>query len=246
VTSVIVTCVTDVVPTYSVGGTVSGLTGTGLALQNNGGDTLAVAATAFTFATELLDLAPYAVTVSTQPAGQACSVTGGDNNLGGGAIAGADVTSVIVTCVTDKADQTITGFTATPSSGAVGGTSTLSVSSVASVASVSHVAQSGQKRPTTKASGIPVTFGSNTLTICTVSGSTVSYLAIGTCTVTADQAGDANYNPAPQVTLDINVTATPPAIPNVPIPTLSQWGLVAMFMMMLGIGGMVVRRKTRS
>jgi len=233
-------------PTYSVGGTVSGLTGTGLALQNNGGDTLAVAATAFTFTTELLDLAPYAVTVSTQPAGQACSVTGGDNNLGGGAIAGADVTSVIVTCVTDKADQTITGFTATPSSGAVGGTSTLSVSSVASVASVSHVAQSGQKRPTTKASGIPVTFGSNTLTICTVSGSTVSYLAIGTCTVTADQAGDANYNPAPQVTLDINVTEPPPAIPNVPIPTLSQWGLVAMFMMMLGIGGMVVRRKTRS
>ena len=91
-----------------------------------------------------------------------------------------------------------------------------------------------------------MTFGSNTLTICTVAGSTVSYLAVGTCTVTADQAGDADYNPAPQLTLDINVTEPPPAIPNVPIPTLSMWGLVAMFLMMLGVGGMVVRRKTRS
>jgi hypothetical protein len=88
---------------YSVGGSVSGLTGTGLALQNNGGDTLAVAAaaTTFTFTTELPDLATYAVTVSTQPTGQTCSVTGGDNSLGGGAIAGADVTNVVVDCIDD-------------------------------------------------------------------------------------------------------------------------------------------------
>ena len=137
-----------------------------------------------------------------------------------------------------KADQTISGFTADPASGVIGGTSTLSVSSAAAV---SRIAQSGQKLPTTKASGIPVTYGSNTLTICTVTGSTVSYLAVGTCTVIADQAGDANYNPAPQVTLDINVIEL---IPNVPIPTLSLWGLVAMFLMMLGVGGMIVRRKT--
>jgi len=98
VTSVAVNCVDDVVSTYSVGGTVSGLTGTGLALQNNGGDTWAVAAatTAFTFPTELLDLAPYAVTVSTQPTGQTCTVTNGS-----GAIATADVTNVAVDCVVD-------------------------------------------------------------------------------------------------------------------------------------------------
>jgi hypothetical protein len=83
---------------YSVGGTVSGLTGTGLALQNNVGDTLAAAAaaTAFTFATELPDLATYAVTVSTQPTGQTCSVTNGS-----GTIAGADITNVAVDCVDD-------------------------------------------------------------------------------------------------------------------------------------------------
>jgi len=98
VTNVAVTCVTDVVPTYSVGGTVSGLTGTGLALQNNGADTLAVAAAAtdFTFTTELPDLATYAVTVSTQPTGQTCEVTNGS-----GTIAAADVTDVGVACVDD-------------------------------------------------------------------------------------------------------------------------------------------------
>jgi len=97
VTNVTVTCVDDVVPTYSVGGTVTGLTGTGLALQNNGGDTLAVAANGpFGFVTELLDSAAYAVTVSTQPTGQACSVTNGS-----GTISTANVTDVGVTCVDD-------------------------------------------------------------------------------------------------------------------------------------------------
>jgi hypothetical protein len=86
------------VSTYSVGGNISGLTGTGLVLQINDGETLAVAAadTAFTFTTELPDLAAYAVTVSTQPTGQTCTVTNSS-----GAIAAADVTDVAVDCVDD-------------------------------------------------------------------------------------------------------------------------------------------------
>jgi len=154
-------------------------------------------------------------------------------------------TQVTLDIVVGKADQTITGLTADPASGVIGGTSTLVVTGAAAAASVVQVAQSGQKNPTTKASSIPVVFGSNTLTICTVAGSTVSYLAIGTCTVTADQAGDANYNPAPQVALDINVTEASPVIPYEPIPTLSLWGLVALFLMMLAIGGMIVRHYCR-
>jgi hypothetical protein len=95
VTNVAVTCVTNVIPTYSVGGMVSGLTGAGLVLQNNGGDALAIAADdQFAFATELTDGAAYAVTVSTQPTGQTCSVTNGS-----GTIATADVTNVAVACV---------------------------------------------------------------------------------------------------------------------------------------------------
>ena len=88
--------------TYTVGGNVNGLTGSGLALQNNGGDTLAVAANgSFTFATELQDGSDYSVTVSTQPTDQTCSVANGS-----GTIAAANVTNIAVTC----ADSPPPGF----------------------------------------------------------------------------------------------------------------------------------------
>ena len=92
---------------------------------------------------------------------------------------------------------------------------------------------------TNASSGLTATFASITPDVCTVSGDTVSYIDEGTCTVTADQAGDANYSAAPQVTLDITVTLTLPS----PIPTLSQWSLLIMFLLMLGFGGLVIRRK---
>ncbi|MCL7983389.1 MAG: YncE family protein, partial [marine benthic group bacterium] len=67
--------------TYTVGGTVSGLTGT-VALLNNGGDGLSVSADGgFTFATPLADGAGYAVTVGTQPAGQTCEVASGTGTI---------------------------------------------------------------------------------------------------------------------------------------------------------------------
>jgi len=49
------------------------------------------------------------------------------------------------------------------------------------------------------ASGNPVTFSSTTTGVCTTSGSTVTGLTLGTCTIAADQAGNTNYYPAPQV-----------------------------------------------
>ncbi len=42
-------------------------------------------------------------------------------------------------------------------------------------------------------SGLPVTFGSNTPGVCTVSGSTVTLVTGGTCTVYATQAGNGSY-----------------------------------------------------
>src|SRR5512140_975779 len=94
VTSVAVTCVTN---TYPIGGTVAGLTGTGLVLQNNAGDDLPVtAAGAFTFAQPVASGASYAITVKTQPTSpnQLCSVSNGTGNVGAGA-----VTDVSVACV---------------------------------------------------------------------------------------------------------------------------------------------------
>jgi hypothetical protein len=78
---------------YTVGGNVSGLSGT-LVLQNNGGDDLVINADGpFTFATPIGDGLPYDVTVFSEPAGQDCVLSNA-----GGTISGANVTSVGVSC----------------------------------------------------------------------------------------------------------------------------------------------------
>ncbi len=95
VATVAVVCTTE---TYTIGGTITGLTGGGLVLQNNLGDDLPIAAgaTAFTFATPLTDGSPYAVTVLAQPATptQVCTV-----DAGTGITTAASVTNISITCV---------------------------------------------------------------------------------------------------------------------------------------------------
>lgn len=80
--------------TFALGGTVAGLTGTGLRLTN-GSDTVDVAAgaTSFTFPTKVADGSVYGVAVLNQPAGQTCTVTNGTAVMGS-----ADVTNVQVNC----------------------------------------------------------------------------------------------------------------------------------------------------
>jgi len=90
------------VSTYSIGGSVSGLVGSGLVLQLNAANDLAIAADgSFTFTAPLADGSVYTVSVLTQPTGpaQTCSIVNG-----GGTLAGADVTDVQVSCVTDADD----------------------------------------------------------------------------------------------------------------------------------------------
>ena len=57
----------------------------------------------------------------------------------------------------------------------------------------------------------PIVFASLTPAICTVSGSTVTGVATGTCTIQASQAADANFNAATPVTQNITVTLPNPA-----------------------------------
>ena len=83
---------------YTVGGTVSGMVGSGMVLQNNGGDDLSISAnSSFSFATQLTDGAAYSVTVKTQPTNpsQTCTVSNGSATVNG-----ARVDSVVVNCVT--------------------------------------------------------------------------------------------------------------------------------------------------
>jgi hypothetical protein len=65
----------------------------------------------------------------------------------------------------------------------------------------------------TASSGLPVVFTSRTPSICTVTGTQVTTLAIGTCTIAADQPGDAGYYlPAATVTASFQVTGVPQSI----------------------------------
>jgi trimeric autotransporter adhesin len=92
-----VTCATE---TFSVSGTVIGLLGSPLVLQNNLGDDLTIAGNGtFTFATEVASGGSYSVTVraGSSPSNptQACSITNGTGTIGS-----EDVDNVVVSCST--------------------------------------------------------------------------------------------------------------------------------------------------
>lgn len=89
VASVAVTCATS---SFTVGGSVAGLAGSGLSLSLNGGAGLAVSAGgSFVFPAPLLSGTPYTVTIAHQPASpsQTCTLAGAT-----GTVAGANVTGV--------------------------------------------------------------------------------------------------------------------------------------------------------
>jgi hypothetical protein len=92
-------------------------------------------------------------------------------------------------------------------------------------------------------SGNPVTFSSATSSVCSVSGSTVGFSGVGTCTIDANEAGNGDYLEAPTATQSFsvknlqtitpctNTTATvgslyscPVTATGLPIPSLSERG----------------------
>ena len=90
-------------------------------------------------------------------------------------------TSSVVDQVVNQASQTIT-FTSTAPAGATVGGATYTVTATAS-------------------SGLAValTIDASATSVCSLSGSTVSFIGVGTCVIDANQAGNANYTAAPQV-----------------------------------------------
>jgi sugar lactone lactonase YvrE len=82
--------------TYTVGGSVTGLVGSGLVLQDNLGDNLPISGNGpFTFATAIATGNPYSVTVLSSPIAQNCAVSEGS-----GTVATANITNVLVSCTT--------------------------------------------------------------------------------------------------------------------------------------------------
>ena len=90
-------------PGNTVGGTISGLSGT-VVLQDNGADDLTTSNNgSFTFNTPLYEDAPYSVTVLDEPSGQSCLVSNGSG------ISSDDVTNITVTCSTDDGPRRTSG-----------------------------------------------------------------------------------------------------------------------------------------
>jgi hypothetical protein len=110
---------------YTIGGSVSGLSSGQTATLELNGDaantvSLSSTSTSFTFPTSVAAGSNYAVTVSTQPTSETCTVTGGNGT------ANANVTSVSVSCATTTASNLTfsSGFAAsnlTVEGGAYGG-----------------------------------------------------------------------------------------------------------------------------
>ncbi len=121
VNDVTVLCVTN---QYTVGGTLSGLNGNQVVLQNNGGDDLVLTANGgFSFSAQL-DGSGYAVSVLTQPVNpeQTCVLA---NEAG--TLAGANVDTVELVC-TNNQQATITTISGqSPASSVVGESYTVSV-----------------------------------------------------------------------------------------------------------------------
>jgi N-acetylneuraminic acid mutarotase len=94
VNNVVVTCSDQ---SFTLGGTVGGLLGTGLVLMN-GSDPVSIPLNTsnFSFPTAVAYTSSYVVTVATQPAGQSCAVTSGS-----GAMPAANVVNVSVICSSD-------------------------------------------------------------------------------------------------------------------------------------------------
>ena len=173
VTNVSVVCSTN---TYSVGGTVSGLSGT-VVMQDNGADPIPVGTDGpFTFDTQIAEGSAYAVTVQTQPNGQTCTVSNGS-----GTMAGASVSNVSVTCVAANTTLSVSATGVIPVNGATGTLTVTNTGSTYAAYNVSATLPGGWVGVIQDASDcLVVTPGSS----CTLSfTSSAPYVAQGNITV---------------------------------------------------------------
>ena len=185
-TDVQITCATTA---FAVGGTIHGLTGSGLVLVDNGGNTTTVpsGAQSFTFSAKVASGAPFDVEVQTAPTGpsQTCTPSGNKGTVGN-----ADVTSVVVNCA---ANSFTVGGTVTGLAGAglvlANGTDTVAVSSNGTFAFPTPIASGGSYLVSVKT---PPSSPTQSCTIAggsgTVGASNVASVAVS-CTTTAFTVG---------------------------------------------------------
>ncbi|WP_430458216.1 Ig-like domain-containing protein [Rheinheimera sp.] len=86
--------------------------------------------------------------------------------------------------------------------------------------------------------GLPVSFGSSTTAVCTTtSGGTLTFVTAGSCTIDADQAGDAATSPAPRISHTFNVNPIAPDAPTIGTATAGNTQATVTFSAPASTGG---------
>ena len=116
--------------------------------------------------------------------------------------------------------------------------------SVTAPATPAFVAGSTFALPAAANSGLAVTYASTTPAVCTVSGNTVAQVTAGTCSITASNAGNATFAPLSQ-TLSFVLVAAAAGGTVIGIPTLSEWGLIVLAMLLAGFVWVQEQRRRR-
>ena len=90
-------------------------------------------------------------------------------------------------------------------------------------------------------SGLPVTFTSATTGVCTItSAGVLTFVTAGTCTIHADQAGNASYLPATQVSRSFTVNAIIPGAPTTVVATAGDTQASVAFAAPTNTGGTTI------
>lgn len=207
-------------------------------------------------------IVPGAPTVGAATAGdtQASVTFTAPVNNGGNAITGYTVTSnpggltgtaasspVTVTGLTNGVSYTFT-VTATNSAGTGSASATSNAVTPAAPQTITFANPGTQNfgtTPTLSASttaggGYPVVFTSATTGVCTISGGTLTFVTAGTCTIDANQPGDALFLAATQVSQSFTVSAVTPAAPTAAVATAGDTQAAVAFTAPVFTGGATI------
>ena len=97
----------------------------------------------------------------------------------------------------------------------------------------------------TASSGLAVTFSSSTMGVCTITNAgTLTTIAAGSCTINANQAGNAAYAAAPQVSQSFSIAAVAPGAPMIGSATGSNAQATVSFTPPSSTGGATITSYT--
>ena len=89
-------------------------------------------------------------------------------------------------------------------------------------------------------SGLPLTFSSGTRGVCSVSGAVVTFITAGTCTITANQAGNVDVDAAVAVTQSFAIVGTAPSAPTGVFGTAGNQSAFISFVAPANTGGSAI------